>query len=249
MIPINKPLSLARSIDRAHNHLLRESKMQKTLFVTAATVLAISASPIHAHEAGDIILRAGAAMVSPNDSSSRISAGGAAIAGSKATVNSNTQLGLTLGYMLTDNIGVELLAATPFSHRVSVGGVGAAIDGTLARVKHLPPTVTLQYFPLDKSSRWQPYVGAGLNYTTFFNEKLTSAQKANGFSSLSLSDSWGLALQVGSDWKINDRLMLNAAVWRIDIDTKATMRLGATPVKVKVDIDPWVYMVGLGYRF
>ena len=228
---------------------MTSKKYKKT--IVAAALGALLSAPALAHEAGDILVRAGAILVAPDDSSSRIRTDGTGpIAGSRAKVGNNTQLGLTFGYMLTDNIGIELLAATPFSHRVNVSGVGPGIDGTFADVKHLPPTVTLQYYPMASESRWQPYVGAGINYTSFFSEKLSRQQKDNGFSRLSLSDSWGLALQVGSDWKINDRWMLNAAVWHIDINTTARARhatLGT--VKTKVDIDPWVYMVGLGYRF
>ena len=222
--------------------------MKKALVLAAA---ALAATPALAHEAGSFIVRAGAAHVAPDDSSSRVTTEGTGpIDGSKATVKSDTQLGLTFAYKITDHIGVELLAATPFSHQINVKGVGAGIDGKFADVKHLPPTLTLQYYPMEKTSRWQPYVGAGINYTTFFQEKLTSAQKTNGFSSLSLKDSWGLALQVGMDYMLTDRLMFNAAVWHIDIDTKATLRhdvYGKT--KVNVDIDPWVFMVGLGYKF
>jgi len=220
--------------------------MKKKALVLA--VAALAATPVLAHEAGSFIIRAGAAHVAPNDDSSRISTQVTGpIAGTKATVNSDTQLGLTFAYKFTDHIGVELLAATPFSHRVGVKGGG--LDGKLAQVKHLPPTLTLQYYPMDKTSRWQPYFGAGINYTMFFDEKLTDQQKANGFSSLKLKNSWGLAAQVGMDYMINDRLMFNVAAWYIDIDTTARARLGGDRVKVDVDIDPWVFMIGLGYKF
>lgn len=221
--------------------------MKRTFLHLAAAALVLATAPVHAHEAGDLILRVGAAMVAPDDSSSQVTLNGGGLGG-KATVDDDTQLGLTLSYMLTDHLGIGVLAATPFKHQVSLKG-NPALNGSFADVKHLPPTVTLQYFPLDKSSRWQPYVGAGINYTTFFDEKLTGARKSQGFSRLSLSDSWGLALELGSDWKIGDRWVLNAAVWHIDIDTKAKARFEGAPVAVKVDIDPWVYMVGLGYRF
>ena len=222
--------------------------MKKGLTIAVATTMFVTpASHLYAHEAGDILFRAGAALVAPNDSSSEVSVGGSAIAGSKATVDNNTQLGLTLGYMLTDNIAVELLAATPFSHQIDLKGGG--LDGKFASVKHLPPTLSLQYFPRENGARWQPYIGAGINYTTFFNERLSSERRDQGFSSLSLSDSWGAAFQIGSDWMINNRLMLNASIWHMDINTTARARLDGERVKVDVDIDPWVYMIGLGYRF
>lgn len=225
--------------------------MKTTTLLSSALALALAlASPLAlAHKEGDFIVRAGAAWVAPQDDSSNIRINGVAAPGTEATVNNDTQLGLTLGYMLTDHVGVELLAATPFQHRVSIAGVAPGIDGKLADIKHLPPTLTLQYYPMAPGSKWQPYVGAGINYTTFFDESLTGSQRANGFSNLKLDDSWGLALQFGTDYMITDRLMVNAALWYVDIETTATVNLGANRVAVDVDVDPWVFMVGVGYRF
>lgn len=224
--------------------------MKKSLVI--ASVLALgTASPIaHAYKAGDIVVRAGAAMADTQTDSSKISTSVTGkIPGTKATVGNDTQLGLTLSYLVTDHVAVELLAATPFTHRIGVKGLGA-IDGRFGEAQQLPPTLSVQYFPLDASSKLQPYVGAGVNYTTFFNEKLSDRQHANGFSQLELSDSWGLALQAGVDYMLTDRLVLNAAVWRIDLNTEATARHSALgKVKVDVDVDPWVYMIGIGYKF
>ncbi|MGK3947131.1 OmpW family outer membrane protein, partial [Streptomyces caeruleatus] len=64
-----------------------------------------------------------------------------------------------------DNFGVELLAATPFSHSVKMG------DTEVAKVKHLPPTLMAQYYFGDVQSKVRPYVGIGVNYTTFFDEQ------------------------------------------------------------------------------
>ncbi|MDA7088181.1 outer membrane beta-barrel protein [Pseudomonas sp. SA3-5] len=222
--------------------------MRKSLLALSILATALAAPLAQAYQAGDIILRAGAATVDPHEDSSALKLNGATLGG-QATVDSDTQLGLTGTYMLTDNLGVGLLAATPFKHQVGVKGLGA-LDGKLADIKHLPPTLSLQYFPLAASSRLQPYVGAGLNYTTFFDEDLTSQRETQGFSNLELDDSWGLALEAGVDYMLTDNLLLNATVWYLDIDTTATADLaGAGQVKVNVDIDPFVYMVGLGYKF
>nr|WP_248280674.1 OmpW family outer membrane protein [Aromatoleum aromaticum] len=210
------------------------------------------ASPLaQAYKQGDIVVRAGAIMVDPtvDDSSVSTTATGK-IPGAKVTVDNNTQLGVTLSYMIRDHVGIELLAATPFKHVVGLKGIGGGLDGRLSTIEQLPPTLSLQYFPMDSSSKWQPYVGAGINYTTFFNEELTSARKAQGFSHLDRESSWGLALQAGLDYMLTDKVILNAAVWRIGIDGEATARHPALgKVKVDIDIDPWVYMVGVGYRF
>ena len=128
-----------------------------------------------AFEAGDIIVRAGAVTVDPREDSSSISTAlTGPIAGTKATLDSDTQLGLNFAYMITDKVGIELLAATPFSHDVGVKGLGAPLDGKFGTIKHLPPTLSVIYYPLDKTSAFQPYVGAGVNYTWFFDDKLSS---------------------------------------------------------------------------
>ncbi|SDT94256.1 OmpW/AlkL family protein [Halopseudomonas salegens] len=213
----------------------------------------LAASVAQAYQAGDIIVRAGAVTVDPRESSSTLKFDGASIPGTGATVDSDTQLGLNFVYMLNSNLGIELLAATPFSHTVGVKGLGGGLDGKLADIKHLPPTLSAVWYPLQHQSAFQPYVGAGINYTTFFSEDLTGTRKAQGFSGLSLDDSWGLAVQIGADYMLSDNLMLNAQARYIDISTDASVNgptaLGYQQTKVKVDIDPWVYMVGLGYKF
>ncbi|WP_299198811.1 OmpW family outer membrane protein [uncultured Amphritea sp.] len=182
-----------------------------------------------AYEAGDMILKVGAANVDPQTSNNTTVAG--------LDVEDNTQLGITGTYMLTDNIGVELLAATPFKHDITLNGA------KVGETKHLPPTVSLQYYPMDSSSAFQPYVGLGINYTTFFSESTTGALAGT---KLQLDSSWGLAAQLGIDYSINDQLLVNAAVWKMDINTDVTVNgsnLG------ELEIDPMVYMVSVGYKF
>lgn len=228
--------------------------MRTSLFTASLLALAIAAPLAHAHQAGDIIVRAGAITVDPQESSSDIWVGalGTDVAGTKATLDSDTQLGLNFAYMLTNNIGIELLAATPFSHNVGVKGMPggfAGLNGNLGELKHLPPTLSVLYYPLDASSAFQPYVGAGINYTWFFDTKLSSEAEGKGFSGLDMKDSWGLAAQVGMDYMLTDNIMLNAQVRYIDIETTGTTNFGGSKVKVDVDVDPFVYMVGLGYKF
>ncbi|MNP30286.1 Outer membrane protein W precursor [compost metagenome] len=160
--------------------------------------------------------------------------------------------------MITDHVGIELLAATPFQHTVGVRGLDAAtgiggLDGKLADIKQLPPTLSLQYYPMEPTSKFQPYAGVGINYTMFYDEDLTSARKQEGFSNLKLQDSVGLAGQLGMDYMLTDHILVNASVWYVDIDTKASVdgptALGVGRTKVNVDVDPWVYMVGVGYKF
>ncbi|MDO9622594.1 MAG: OmpW family outer membrane protein [Pseudomonas sp.] len=220
--------------------------MRKSLLALSILATALAAPLAQAYQAGDIIVRAGAITVDPHESSSNVKIGGVAAPGTGATLDSDTQLGLTGTYMFTSHVGIELLAATPFSHTVGTKGLGGLKLGTL---KHLPPTLSVVYYPLDGTSAFQPYVGAGINYTWFFDTELSSEAETAGFRGLDMKDSWGFAAQVGMDYMLTDNLLLNASMRYIDIETTGTTYAGPTKVSVDVDVDPFVYMVGLGYKF
>lgn len=220
--------------------------MRNSILAASLLALAVASPAALAHKEGDIIVRAGAITVDPHEDSGEVHVGGAAVAGTKATLDSDTQLGLNFAYMVTDHVGIELLAATPFSHDVGTKGLGGLKLGSL---KHLPPTLSAVYYPMESASAFQPYVGLGINYTWFFDTELTSEAEDAGFTGLDMKDSWGLAYQVGADYMLTDNIMLNAQVRYIDIDTTGTTYAGQTKVDVDVDVDPFVYMVGLGYKF
>ncbi|MBD8756204.1 OmpW/AlkL family protein [Pseudomonas coleopterorum] len=232
--------------------------MNKSLLGASLIAMALATPLAQAHQAGDLIIRAGAATTAPNEDSGQLKLDGAKVAGTKATLDSDTQLGLAFAYMLTDHVGIELLAATPFQHTVGVRGVSAAtgiagLDGKLADVKQLPPTLSLQYYPLAPTSRFQPYAGVGINYTLFYDEDLSGTRKQQGFNNLKIQDSVGFAGQLGFDYMLSEHMMVNASVWYVDIDTKASVdgptALGVGRTKVDLEVDPWVYMVGVGYKF
>lgn len=223
--------------------------MKKHLLAIA--VLAATLTPAaFAHKQGDIVLRVGATSVNPDDSSSNIIAGGADL-GVALKVDSNTQLGFNFAYFLTDNVNIEVLAATPFNHDVDFSVRDPLGTGTrLGEVTHLPPTVTVNYYFNDASAVFQPYIGAGLNYTIFFDEEFTAANRGAGLSDLSLDDSFGLSAQLGMDYMLDDKWHVNASVRWIDIDTEATFKVGTAAGSVgDITIDPWVYTVSIGYTF
>ncbi|MCB1615736.1 MAG: outer membrane beta-barrel protein [Pseudomonadales bacterium] len=231
--------------------------MRKNILATAAVIgFGLTAGSVQAHEAGDFILRLGAATVAPDESNNDLKLNGAvlgATAGGDLSVDNNTQLGITGTYMFTDHIGLGVLAATPFDHEIKGDSTiqGALATKNIGSTKHLPPTVTAQYFFNDKEATVQPYVGVGVNYNVFFDEDVHSGLETalGGKSKMSLDDSWGLALEAGVDITVSENLLVNLSVWNLDIDTEATIKSPAGKVTADVDIDPWVYMVGVGYKF
>ncbi len=231
--------------------------MKTTLRLIVLAVGALSAVPAFAN----ISVNVGAITVAPNDSSSTLnvveSVAGLPAGSTQVSVNNNTQLGLTIDYKINNNWTAELIAATPFTHDVKVKG--SAIDGLdVGSTKHLPPTLVAQYHFDMGNSNIDPFVGVGLNYTKFFSASASNTLKttlqaldvttASDKVDLDLDDSFGLALQAGVNYKINDNWGAHFAVSKIDIDTEANVTVnGASIQKVDVQIDPMVVMVGVRF--
>jgi outer membrane protein len=230
---------------------------QPTLPVAVATALVsiplllpatVQAAAPDAARAGDWIVRGGLTYVAPDEhTSSRNGQLGAPLAGTDVAVSSEAQFGVTVAYLFTDRLALELLAATPFEHdlRLDCG----ALDGTaLGDIKHLPPTLSLQY-RFATESAVTPYVGLGLNYTVFFSEDVSSQARALGVTDIELDDSFGPAAQLGLDYAIGEHWLINADVRYLQIETTAKLRTATGTTHVDVDIDPWVYTLAAGYRF
>jgi outer membrane protein len=193
----------------------------------AATLLGLGiSSTALAHEQGDWLMRFGAVSVDPTSDNHDI-----------VDVDSAWGLGLNFTYMATNHFGVELLAAWPFEHDISLVG-----GGKVASTKQLPPTLSLQYH-FAPSSKLQPYVGVGVNYTDFFDEKTTGALQG---SNLSLDSSWGWAFDAGLDIMLDEKWFLNLDVRYIDISTDASLDNASIG---EVKIDPMVYGAYVGFRF
>lgn len=187
----------------------------------------ISLSPLaQAQDAGDWIVRLGAHSVQPKSNNSGL-----------VNVDSAAMLTFNGTYMFASNWGVELLAALPFEHDINLND-----GGKVAETKHLPPTLSLQYH-FNPKGRLRPYVGAGLNYTLFFDEKTSGALAG---AKLELDQSFGPAAQLGLDIDIADVWFVSLDARWFDIDTDAKVngaKLG------KVEIDPYATGLSFGRRF
>jgi len=227
----------------------------KTMLTAVTLGLGLLAAPAMA----EFSVNVGAISVMPSDSSSNLDAIEGLHPGLEQNttgvkVNTNTQVGLTFDYKFDKNWGVQLIAATPFTHNITGDG---AIDGLkIGKTKHLPPTLLGQYYFDLGNSNIQPFVGLGINYTNFFNteadQQLIStlvalgAANANDPVTIKLKNSWGLAAQAGVNFKLSDNLGIHVMISKIDIDTKAHVRVnGNTVQSVDVSIDPLVAMIGL----
>lgn len=213
---------------------------QNKLSVAILTALGLSlgvasfsshAEPKSGIEQGDVFMRLTATQVAPNTSSTDFTLA----PGVAPDAEDSTSLGITFVYMINNNVGLEVLAAWPFEHDITVNG--AKVGST----KQLPPTVSLQYY-FNPASKLRPYIGGGINYTTFFSSSTVEGLGGD----LSLDDSFGLAAQIGVDYDINEKWFLNADIRYINIETTAEIAAVGTS---NVDINPTVFSVGVGYKF
>jgi outer membrane protein len=195
--------------------------------MTAALVLISSGA---AAQESPWQVRVRAVHLDPADKSDPVGGVGPA---DRISVSSKTIPELDVSYFFTKNIAAELVLTYPQKHDVSLDGA------KIGTVKHLPPTLLVQYHFLPDAT-FRPYVGAGVNYTTFSGNNML-----NGAASLE-HDSIGFALQAGADVAFDKNWSLNFDMKKAQIRSDVLIG-GAKASRVK--IDPLMLAVGVGYRF
>ncbi len=232
--------------------------MRKTLLAVA---LASAFLPNFAFaEEGDWVVRLRAVDISPNESSKlgkTVNKNVAPVMTPSADlkVDDNIIPELDISYYITKNIAAELILALGTKHDVKISGDSAGVigDQNLGEVNLLPPTLTLQWhFRPDQT--FDPYIGAGFNYTRMLDRNLKFKSGATAGDKIKIdSDSWGLVAQAGFDINLKDGWMINADVKYVQIDTDVKMKgavTGGAWTKIdSLDIDPWVIGIGVGKRF
>ena len=199
---------------------------------------------VAAAEQGDWIVRGRAILVSPQEDASGVEP---AFPNGSVEVEDAVVPELDFTYFLTRNVGVELILATSPHDLEGTGDLEGL--GKIGDVWALPPTLTLQYH-FQPEAKVRPYVGVGFNYTIFYNEDATSSlNNAIGDTSISLDESFGVAVQAGVDVDVSENWFVNADIKWIQIDTTATLNTGGSINKVDVELDPIVAGIGLGRRF
>ena len=215
----------------------------RNLLIAAAGVGVLAAAPAYA-EQGDWIIRLRAIVVAPNEKTGPVEP---TFTTGRTSLDNSVAPEVDFTYMATKHIGAELILATT-KHHVS-GKDALAPVGRLAGTWVLPPTLTLQYHFVPEAPI-RPYVGAGANYTIFYNTKASGAlEAAIGKTKVRLSDSFGYALQAGVDFDVSRRVFLNVDVKYIDLDSRARLTTGTLVNRERVHLDPFVFGVGVGTRF
>jgi len=195
--------------------------------LAVAGVIAGAAVPAQAGDySGDMLVRVQGTYLNFNDESSP----------SGLELDDQFIPTLTLTYFLNKNLAVELFCC--FAN-LDADLAGA---GNVAEFWVFPPALTLQYH-FDSMGAFKPYVGAGVQYILPFDEDgvgLLANERVE------VDDALGFTLQAGVDVEIGQGWYLNADVKKTWIEHTVSIN-GADAFDV--DIDPWIFSVGLGYRF
>jgi outer membrane protein len=207
-------------------------------------------------EAGDWVVRARIVDVSPNENSDLGKTVNRNVApvmspGAELAVDSNVIPEVDVSYYFTKHIAAELILATGTRHDVSVRGDANAVVGNqdLGSVDALPPTLLLQWH-FNPDQTFDPYVGAGINYTRMLDRNLQLESGALAGTKIKVeSDSWGFAVQAGLDVNLKDGWLINADVKYINIETDVKLKVAGWTKIDELDINPWVFGIGVGKKF
>lgn len=156
---------------------------------------------------------------------------------------------LDISYFFTPNIAAELILGVT-RHHVTGTGVPATNGLDVGKAWLLPPTLTLQYHFTDFGA-FKPYVGAGVNYTVFFDQSAGNAPNAAGVivTRSHLKNSFGVALQAGFDYMVDRHWGFNVDVKKIFLRPDWDGNSNVGPLTGKVDLDPWLIGAGVTYKF
>jgi len=139
-------------------------------------------------------------------------------------------------YFFTPNFGLES-SITWAKQDVTFRGTN------VGALKIMPLTFTAQYH-FTNLGLWKPYVGGGFNYTYFYERDLGN----NAGASVS-KDSWGGALQAGFDYQLQRNWYLNVDVKYLWINNDVRFNNINSGASSSLDLDPWMFGIGLRYRF
>ena len=214
--------------------------MMKLQSLVLATATALTMTTAFAVPAGTWSVAAGAHYVDPKSDNGTVSTG---LGNFEVDVDGDVRPTISGEYFIANNVGVELLAAIPFHHDITLKAGETTID---AKTQHLPPTLSVQYHfdGYDLPMNVKPFVGVGVNYTTFFEEKVYIPLA--GDYDLELDDSVGVAGHVGIDIPFAPTESFRIDARYMDIKTDASLNgddIG------EVDISPWVYGVAFVKQF
>jgi len=234
--------------------------------------------PAGLYTAGTAVVRIGASWVDPDDSSSNLRYPELFpfFDGSRFELDSDTTWNFSAMFMPADHFGVEFTYTGQSDLDMDLRNLDTyyldqySDNNNRLRIGTLESssgTLMFNWFPVCTESWIQPYIGIGANYTDFDNFNLR--ENANDYLAIvddgmgidypgrvRVDGGWGWAGQVGVDilFGRDSNWLVNAAVQYLDVQTNVDIHYPVentfvNAIRTDLDVDPWVYNLGIGYKF
>lgn len=213
----------------------------KKITSRACVVAAALAVPCLAVQAQDNTFKVGVIRYTTNSKTNGIQGAGVPPGADAETGNATTLL-VTYERALTPNFGVELVIGIPPKIKAKATGTVAFLGDDVLSAKNVSPTILFNYHFGAAGDTWRPYLGAGINYTKFVSIKSKLAPDVK------MSDSTGLALQLGVDYAASKDWGVFASVAKLQTKSKL-VAAGTTVLTTEIDFRPVTYAFGVTYKF
>lgn len=160
------------------------------------------------------------------------------LAGSDVKINDNWGATGSLAYGFDDHWSAEVWTGlSKFKHDVAVDGVG-----NVARLEHRPTTLSVDYHFLPEG-KVNPFVGVGYGWINVSDEQGVGALSG---SDVRAENGKGLALTVGADVALTDKVFLRGSARKLNFDSDVAVNGVAVGT---ASVDPWVYGISAGLKF
>lgn len=230
------------------------AKPGKRLGAALSLLFALAATPTaFGQEEGDWKFRLGVVNIDPEVSTSPVTTlTSGQLNASGIGFDADSQVNISITYMLANNFALEANVSAPFEHKLSITGLDryGLNTSNLGEVKQISPGLSGLYYFGSSTSKIRPYIGAGFNYTKFFDDSLSAQARAElGAEGLELDEHFGFTARAGVDFQLGNGWFLNASMWRMNIDTNASFNSRFGPISTYAEMDPWVYQLSIGHDF
>jgi outer membrane protein len=222
----------------------------KTITMGSALALALASSSALAY---DNTMRLGYGYISVSSKASNFTTNGPAFLTPQPAsfdVGDASTVIASFSRRLNEKWDLEFAGGLPPKHEVK--GTGTLEEfGVISNVKQLAPTVFANYKFGAEGSKFRPFFGLGVNYTTFIGRQSTESGNlaSGGPTRIDLKSSVGLAGQVGVSYQYKDRwtVVANIATARVTSDLTATT--GNIQRKSSINFRPVLFALTTGYSF
>jgi outer membrane protein len=234
---------------------MKKTKFSALPIMAAASVALFCSTTALADDMPNNSLRAGSYSVFYHTSADNIA--GPYVPPGVNLENQNVETAY-FGYIRRLSSKFDFELAIGYPPLVKVKGVGPATVGSVpyngvvvSNARWIAPTVFIEYRFLSENSPWQPFIGVGVNYATFYDRSTTAAGNAafGGPTRLSLTASVGPAATIGVGYHVSGPWHVYGSYSVAQVKSDLTANTAGVERTTHISFGPQVLIVSVGYSF